>query len=121
MNGTSPVEVNAEFFTGKSEDIVVQYYEEHNGLTADAIIVDPPRKGCDPTLLDMIAKIAPKKLVYVSCDSATLARDIAILKEQGFELIKAKCFDNFPGSVHVETVCLLSNTRQATTTPDVET
>ncbi len=99
---------NATFYAGKSEDIVTAYYEEHKDMKADVIIVDPPRKGCDETLLETIIKINPKKLVYMSCDSATLARDAKYLSEHGYKLMRMKCFDNFYGTVHVETVVLMS-------------
>ena len=74
----------------------------------DVIVVDPPRKGCDEVCLETILKMAPERIVYVSCDSATLARDVKYLKEHGYKLMKARIFDNFPQSVHVETVALLS-------------
>ena len=73
------------------------------------IVVDPPRKGCDEVLLDTIVKMAPEKVVYVSCDPATLARDLKILCGNGYELKRVRAVDQFPMSVHVETVCLLSN------------
>lgn len=97
---------NTEFFVGKSEEILPEYYEKHGGY-ADVIVVDPPRKGCDVALLDTIIKMQPKKMVYVSCDSATLARDIRYLTENGFKLKKVQPVDMFPHSEHVECVCLL--------------
>ena len=72
------------------------------------IVVDPPRKGCDEVLLDTIVKMAPEKVVYVSCDPATLARDLKILCGNGYELKRVRAVDQFPMSVHVETVVLLS-------------
>ena len=63
---------NASFFVGKTEEVVPQQYEE-NGISADVIVVDPPRKGCDEKLLDCMVKMAPERIVYVSCDPATLA------------------------------------------------
>ena len=72
------------------------------------IVVDPPRKGCDSTLLETIVKMAPDKVVYVSCDSATLARDLKMLCENGYELKRVRAVDQFPNTVHVETVALLS-------------
>ena len=69
---------NAEFFVGKSEEVLPAYYQK-NGGTADVIVVDPPRKGCDETLLDTITRMAPARVVYVSCDPATLARDLKYL------------------------------------------
>ena len=105
---------NADFFVGKAEEVLPKYYEDyakdHNGETAhaDVIVVDPPRKGCDGALLDTMLKMEPDRIVYVSCDSATLARDLKILCENGkYELKKWRAVDQFPMTVHVETVCLL--------------
>lgn len=104
---------NAEFFVGKAEEVLPEYYaeyeREHNGETAhaDVIVVDPPRKGCDETLLETIVKMQPEKVVYVSCDSATLARDLKYLCANGYEIRMCRGVDQFPQSVHVETVCLL--------------
>ena len=111
---------NAEFFVGKAEQVLPEYYEayarEHGGETAhaDVIVVDPPRKGCDEALLRTIADMGPDKVVYVSCDSATLARDLKYLCGEGYELKKVRPVDMFPETVHVETVVLLSklNTKQ---------
>ncbi|WP_281713696.1 23S rRNA (uracil(1939)-C(5))-methyltransferase RlmD [Anaerotignum lactatifermentans] len=104
---------NADFAVGAAEDVIPRLYEE-KGITADVVVVDPPRKGCDSVLLDTIAAIAPKKVVYVSCDSATLARDLAYLCPKGYTIEKVKVVDMFPHTVHVETVVLLSklNTKQ---------
>ena len=105
---------NAEFFVGKAEEVLPEYYaeyeREHNGETAhaDVIVVDPPRKGCDETLLETIVKMQPEKVVYVSCDSATLARDLKYLCANGYEIMVCRGVDQFPQSVHVETVVLLS-------------
>ena len=110
---------NAEFFVGKAEQVLPEYYEayarEHGGETAhaDVIVVDPPRKGCDEALLRTIADMGPDKVVYVSCDSATLARDLKYLCGEGYELKKVRPVDMFPETVHVETVCLLSNRKPA--------
>ena len=98
---------NASFFVGKTEEVVPQQYEE-NGISADVIVVDPPRKGCDEKLLDCMVKMAPERIVYVSCDPATLARDLKFLEEHGYKVMKVRCVDMFPHSVHVETVVLLS-------------
>ena len=73
---------NAEFFVGKAEEVLPEQYEK-NHIYADVIVVDPPRKGCDSVCLDTIVKMAPKRVVYVSCDSATLARDVKFLREKG--------------------------------------
>ena len=106
---------NAEFYVGKAEEILPKYYEEyaktHDGerAHADVIVVDPPRKGCDETLLHTMTEMQPDKIVYVSCDSATLARDLKILCERGYCLERVRAVDQFPMSVHVETVVLLSH------------
>lgn len=98
---------NAEFFTGKAEEVLPEQYEK-NKVYADVIVVDPPRKGCDQVCLDTILKMAPKRVVYVSCDSSTLARDLRYLADGGYEVEKVRCCDMFGQSCHVETVCLLS-------------
>ena len=106
---------NAEFFVGKAEEVLPEYYaeyeREHNGETAhaDVIVVDPPRKGCDETLLETIVKMQPEKVVYVSCDSATLARDLKYLCANGYEIKMCRGVDQFPQSVHVESIVLLSH------------
>jgi 23S rRNA (uracil1939-C5)-methyltransferase len=105
---------NAEFFVGKSEEVLPEYYEkyakEHPGehAHADVIVVDPPRKGCEENLLRTMADMQPDRIVYVSCDSATLARDLKILQELGYEVKKVRGVDQFPMTCHVETVVLLS-------------
>ena len=98
---------NVEFFVGKAEEVLPEQYEK-NQVYADVIVVDPPRKGCDSVCLDTILKMAPKKVVYVSCDSSTLARDVRYLCENGYEVKRVRPVDMFPMSGHVETVCLLS-------------
>ncbi len=104
---------NAEFFVGKAEEILPEYYEnyarEHEGekAYADVIVVDPPRKGCEETLLCTMVEMSPKRIVYVSCDSATLARDLKYLCENGYHLKKVRAVDMFPNTVHVETCVLL--------------
>ncbi|MCR4608432.1 MAG: 23S rRNA (uracil(1939)-C(5))-methyltransferase RlmD [Eubacterium sp.] len=105
---------NAEFFTGKAEEVVPELYEkDHDRYSADVVVVDPPRKGCDEKLLDTICSMAPKRLVYVSCDPATLARDIKYLSEKGFKLEKAAVYDQFSHGVHVETIALIERVRNA--------
>ena len=105
---------NAEFYVGKAEEVLPEYYKEyektHNGETAhaDVIVVDPPRKGCEESLLQTIVDMQPEKVVYVSCDSATLARDVKFLRAKGYELKDVTPVDQFPHTVHVETVVLLS-------------
>ena len=98
---------NAEFFVGKAEEVLPQKYEEE-GVYADVIVVDPPRKGCDEKCLETMVRMRPERIVYVSCDSATLARDLKYLGEMGYEVRKWRGCDMFPGTVHVETVCLLT-------------
>ena len=106
---------NAEFYVGKAEEVLPEYYKEyektHNGETAhaDVIVVDPPRKGCEESLLQTIVDMQPEKVVYVSCDSATLARDVKFLRAKGYELKDVTPVDQFPHTVHVETVVLLSH------------
>ena len=99
---------NAEFFVGRAEEVLPKKYEEE-GIRADVIVVDPPRKGCDEKCLETMVRMQPERIVYVSCDSATLARDLKYLAEYGYELKKWRGCDMFPETVHVETVCLLSN------------
>ena len=109
---------NAEFFVGKAEEVLPDYYDryekEHGGkqARADVIVVDPPRKGCDEALLETIVKMAPERVVYVSCDSATLARDMKYLCGNGYEVRKVRAVDMFPMTVHVETVVLMSKVKE---------
>lgn len=99
---------NVKFFVGKAEDVLPGQYEQ-NQICADVIVVDPPRKGCDQAVLDTMMKMNPGRIVYVSCDSATLARDIKTLAEDGYVLRAVTPVDQFCHTAHVETVCLLSN------------
>ncbi len=100
---------NADFFVGKAEDVLPEKYK-NEGIKADVIVVDPPRKGCEKSVLDTMLAMAPQRIVYVSCDPATLARDLKILCEKDYKLTKVQPVDMFPHSVHVETVVLLSRT-----------
>ena len=116
---------NAQFFVGKAEEVLPQFYENAKKtenitddtkttgrtdmLRPDVIVVDPPRKGCDEKCLDTMLAMSPERIVYVSCDSATLARDLKILCEEKYELIKWQAFDQFSHTTHVETVVLLSH------------
>ena len=100
---------NAKFYVGKAEEVLPQLYEKE-GIYADVICVDPPRKGCDEKCLSTILKMAPKRIVYVSCDSATLARDLKILCENDYEITKIRPVDMFPNTVHVETIVALHRT-----------
>ena len=105
---------NAEFYVGKAEEVLPDYYaayaKEHPGENAhaDVIVVDPPRKGCEESVLSTMVNMGPDRIVYVSCDSATLARDLKYLCENGYGLEKVRAVDMFPMTGHVETVCLLS-------------
>ena len=138
---------NAEFFVGRAEDVLPEFYGREGGSTGDVppqtlkqatcwdgaadagqtmgagkgtkgqqsdlrhpdvIVVDPPRKGCDERCLETMLKMQPTRIVYVSCDSATLARDLRILCDGGYEVRKVRAVDQFGHTVHVETVCLLT-------------
>lgn len=101
---------NVDFISGAAEDVVPEYFQNHKDApecNPDVIVVDPPRKGCDEKLLNTMVLMAPKRIVYVSCDSATLARDIKWLSDKGYKLVEATPCDMFGQSVHVETVALL--------------
>ena len=97
---------NVEFFVGKAEEVLPEQYER-NQIYADVIVVDPPRKGCDEKCLETIVKMSPKRVVYVSCNSSTLARDVKYLEERGYRTERVRCVDMFPHSGHVETVVKL--------------
>lgn len=124
---------NVQFYVGKAEEVLPAFYEgrladAQTGIEGesrnaaemgdvsvaeqmrhpDVIMVDPPRKGCDERCLETMLAMQPERIVYVSCDSATLARDLKVLCEGGYELKKVRAVDQFGQSVHVETVCLLS-------------
>ena len=104
---------NAEFYVGKAEEVLPDYYADYaarhpgENARADVIVVDPTRKGCDEILLDTIVEMQPDRVVYVSCDSATLARDLKYLCQRGYQVEKVCPVDMFPMTVHVETVCCL--------------
>ncbi|KMT21055.1 23S rRNA (uracil(1939)-C(5))-methyltransferase RlmD [Clostridium cylindrosporum] len=93
---------NAEFFVGEAEKVIPKMIKE--GVKAEVVVVDPPRKGCDEKLLEAIAKAEPRRIVYVSCDCATLARDLKILRDMGYEVKEVQPVDMFPMTAHVETV-----------------
>ncbi len=102
---------NAEFFVGKAEEILPAFYakgQQEDMLHPDVIVVDPPRKGCDHACLNTMLAMQPKRIVYVSCDSATLARDLRVLCDGGYEIGKLRAVDQFCHTEHVEVVCLLS-------------
>lgn len=96
---------NVKFEVGASEDVIPAWKEQ--GITADVIVVDPPRKGCDPRLLDTILEMKPERVVYVSCNPSTLARDLRILEDGGYRTVEVQPVDMFPHTVHVESVALL--------------
>lgn len=122
--------LNTQFFVGRAEDVLPEFYKRNTGAKAsavetrdrkihnpdesremlhpDVIVVDPPRKGCDEACLATMLRMQPKRIVYVSCDSATLARDLKVLCEGGYEVKRVRGVDQFGMTVHVETVCLLS-------------
>lgn len=97
---------NAEFFVGKSEERIPEFTE--NGISPEVIVVDPPRKGCDIKLLEAIGKAKPERVVYVSCDPSTLARDLKVLEEQGYKTEIVQPVDMFPHTSHIENVALLT-------------
>lgn len=97
---------NVQFYVGKAEEVLPELYEKE-GIYADVIVVDPPRKGCDEKCLDTIVKMQPKRVVYVSCDSATLARDLRYLCDRGYQVERVRGCDMFPQTGHVECVTLL--------------
>lgn len=97
---------NAEFEVGASEDVIPRWRDQ--GIKPDVIVVDPPRKGCDPRLLETILEMKPERVVYVSCNPATLARDLRVLEDGGFKTVKVQPVDMFPQTVHVEAVAVLT-------------
>lgn len=113
---------NAKFFVGKAEEVLPTFYEtagkkmeetaDADMLRPDVIVVDPPRKGCDQKCLETMIAMQPQRIVYVSCDSATLARDLRILCDGGYELKRVRAFDQFGHTMHVESVCLLSKVQK---------
>ena len=103
INGIS----NASFYDGDCKDVVLNL--KNSGMKFDTVVVDPPRKGCSTEVINLIEEISPKKVVYVSCNSATLARDVKIFCEKDYKLKKLTPVDMFPQSCHVETIALLQN------------
>ncbi|MDK1004420.1 23S rRNA (uracil(1939)-C(5))-methyltransferase RlmD [Bacillus subtilis] len=96
---------NAEFAVGEAETVIPKWYEE--GITADTLVVDPPRKGCDEALLRTIVEMKPKRVVYVSCNPGTLARDLRVLEDGGYVTREVQPVDMFPHTNHVECVAVL--------------
>ena len=97
---------NAEFFCGDAGEAALAL--EAQGVKADVVVVDPPRKGLNADAIEALARFAPRRIVYVSCDPATLARDVALLKDRGYRLLNAQAADLFPRCAHVESVVCLS-------------
>lgn len=116
---------NVEFFVGKAEEVVPdwmvnrigEYDSSYSKLRrgVDVVVVDPPRKGCDDKLLETIVEMSPQRVVYVSCDPATLARDLKYLTGNGFSLDKYSIFDQFSRTMHVEVCCLLEQQKERKT------
>lgn len=96
---------NTDFAVGKAEEVIPKWYEEGN--SADVLVVDPPRKGCDEALLQTIIDMKPKKVVYVSCNPGTLARDLRVLEDGGYKTVEVQPVDMFPQTVHCEAVAWL--------------
>lgn len=96
---------NVEFYVGKAEDVVPKMYKQ--GKRANVVVVDPPRKGCDEKVLDTIVSMQPDRVVYVSCNPSTLARDLGYLNERGYKCLEVQPVDMFPHSVHIENVALI--------------
>lgn len=93
---------NVEFAVGEAETVIPNWYKE--GINADVLVVDPPRKGCDENLLKTIAAMKPKKVVYVSCNPGTLARDLRYLEDNGYKTVEVQPVDMFPQTMHCEAV-----------------
>lgn len=103
---------NAQFFVGKAEEVLSEFYAKNADTEEmrhpDVIVVDPPRKGCDEVCLSTMLAMKPQRIVYVSCDSATLARDLRVLADGGYELKRVRAFDQFAHTTHVEVAVLLT-------------
>jgi len=97
---------NAEFIVGQSEKVIPELIDK--GIKADVVVVDPPRKGCEKELLEAMAAMSPERIVYVSCDPGTLARDLGILEELGYRTVEVQPVDMFPQTAHVECVALVN-------------
>ncbi len=96
---------NAHYEVGKAEEVIKKWQEEN--INTDLIVVDPPRKGCNKELLDTIIEMKIPRIIYVSCDPATLARDLKILNDNNYKIIEVQPVDMFPHTMHVESVVLL--------------
>jgi len=105
VNATENNVNNVEFIVGQSEKVIPELIAK--GVKADVVVVDPPRKGCEKILLEAITKMQPRRIVYVSCDPGTLARDLSILNELGYNTLEIQPVDMFPQTAHVENVALI--------------
>ena len=101
---------NVKFYQGDAGKFMVNLAGQ--GKKVDVVFMDPPRAGSDEAFLSSVIKLAPKKVVYISCKPTSLARDLGVLIERGYKVKKTHCVDMFPGTVHCETVCLLSKKAQ---------
>lgn len=110
---------NAEFYVGKAEEVLPEKFAKED-IRADVIVVDPPRKGCDGRCLETMLAMKPDRIVYVSCDSATLARDLRVLADGGYEVKSVRGVDMFGGTVHVETCVLLSRKKSSGKSTKIE-
>ncbi|MDY5626681.1 MAG: 23S rRNA (uracil-5-)-methyltransferase RumA, partial [Clostridia bacterium] len=97
---------NTEYYCGAAEEVALTLLKK--GLKPDAIILDPPRKGCDRSLIETAAGTRAKKIVYISCKPSTLARDLKLFDGLGYKTVKIQPVDMFPGTAHVESVVLMS-------------
>ena len=95
---------NAEFFCGDAGAAALEL--EKQGIKADVVVVDPPRKGLNADTIEALSRFAPRRIVYISCDPATLGRDTALIKERGYQVKNAMAVDLFPRTVHVESICV---------------
>ena len=96
---------NATFEAGAAEVVIPRWRKE--GIVPDVIVVDPPRKGCDEALLETILAMKPERVVYVSCNPSTLARDLRVLTDGGYRTVEVQPVDMFPHTTHIESVVLL--------------
>ena len=103
---------NAEFFCGDAGQAALEL--EKHGVRPDVVVVDPPRKGLNADTIEALSRMAPRRIVYVSCDPATLARDVALLKQRGYRLTSATAADLFPRCSHVESVILMTKLPEST-------